>query len=124
MEGRINNVKFFDHAMHKIDPDLQMRMNVPDRQIIPGDEFNHYTNSFRNTFTYMSLYSISLKKNFLRLQINITDTVKLNCRAFIIHLVSINNHSNKMSHEGGVCLFKNNKRTVFPKPELFLSIFL
>ena len=55
MEDQIHNIDFFDRTMHDIDnnftnvlheadPDLQMRMNIPECQIFSGHELHLHSN--------------------------------------------------------------------------------
>jgi hypothetical protein len=141
MGDDINNIDLFDRAMHdagnnfsnilyEIDPDMQMRMNIPVCQIIPGDELSLHSNSLLNNFSCMSLNVASLKENYTSLQVNITDhfspTVLGLCETKLTdELQDLYNlpgynlfTNNNMSNKGGVCLFINNRLTVVPKPEL------
>lgn len=83
MDDQINILEPFDPAMHyggnnfsnfleAADPDLQMGLNIPDSQLITGDEFHQHTNSLLNNFTCVSLNIASLIENFFSLQIYIT----------------------------------------------------
>ena len=138
MEDQINNIDFFDRAMHdidnnfnnvhhEVDPDLQMRMNMPECKIISGHELHLHSNSLQNNFTCMALNVASLKENFLSLQINITDhfapsvlglceTKLTNELQDLYNLPVYNLYTNNMSNKGGVSLCINNKLTVVPKP--------
>ena len=141
MEEQVINIDFFDRAiheiennfnnvLHEIDPDLQMRMNIPECQIIPGDELPRHSASLSNNFTCMALNISSLKENFLSLQINITDhfapTVLGLCETKLTNelqdLYNLSGYNmytnNNMSNKGGVCLFINDRLTVVPRPEL------
>ena len=141
MEEQVINIEFFDRAiyeiennfnnvLHEIDPDLQMRMNIPECQKIPGDELPRHSASLRNNFTCMALNIASLKENFLSLQINITDhfapTVLGLCETKLTNelqdLYNLSGYNmytnNNMSNKGGVCLFINDRLTVVPRPEL------
>jgi hypothetical protein len=141
MDEQLNHIDFFDRAMydaennfsnilHEIDPDMQMRMNIPDCQIIPGDELHRFSTSLQNNFSCMSFNVASLKENFLSFQINITDhfapTVIGLCETKLTNelqdLYNLPGYNlftnNNLSNKGGVCLFINNRLTVVPKPEL------
>jgi hypothetical protein len=65
MEDQVNNISFLDLTMHdiennfsnvlrEVDPDSQMKINLPESPIIPGDELQFHSTPLQNNYTCMA----------------------------------------------------------------------
>lgn len=90
MKKQVNSIDFFDRAMLnnennlnnvllEVDPNLQLKINIPVGQIIPGDELQHHSTSIRNNLTCLASNILRLKENFLSVKYNITDHFHILC---------------------------------------------